>query len=98
MSQKTVEPACRQVRQAECASGRSQDWSDTMMELRSEFGPLGKPDGVPVKMQKTIWALRERCLVTDRFGRKLRLGRVVVSRQERKGGATGCEPVVRRGT
>jgi len=71
MSQKTVEPVRRQVRQAECASGQSQDWSDARwMELRSEFGLLGKPDRVPVKMQKAIRALRERCLASDRLGQR----------------------------
>jgi len=78
MSQKTVDPASRQARQVEYASGRSKGWSDVRrMGLRSEFGLLGKPDRVPVKMQKAIRALRERCLVTDRFGQEPRLERVV---------------------
>jgi len=76
MSQKTVDPASRQARQVEYASGWSKDWSDVRwMGLRSEFGLSGKPDGVPVKMQKAIRALRERCLVTDCFGREPRFER-----------------------
>lgn len=71
MSQKTVEPAGRQGRQAECASGQPQGWSDTRwMGLRSEFGLSGRPDGVPGKMQKAIRALRERCLASDRLRRR----------------------------
>jgi hypothetical protein len=40
------------------------------MELRGEFGLSGKPDRVPVKTQKAIRALRERCLASDRSGRR----------------------------
>jgi len=91
MSQKTVELASRQARQVECVSGRPKGWSGVRrMGLRSEFGLPGKPDRVPVKMQKAIRALRERCLASDRFGRRPVLVRAAGIDQGGKEGPLGA--------
>ena len=60
------------------------------MELRSEFGPFGKLDGVPVKMQKAIRALRERCLASDRLGQRPPFERMAGIDQGGKEGPLGA--------